>query len=684
VTDSQSHLARVRELERLEFLRIERRHLWVRLGVALTALIITLSLKVAVPALAVLSTALLVAFPIVARGLGRDASRARLVAITRTAVGFYVAIGALWVLLLAPNAEDLALAIAAPTLAAAATIGLRVALGATALLLAAEILAEYLRAAVYGQPYQMAAIALQLAGLVGIGVISGLGTDALRTARRTGRRLRRAQALLTGLAPQIAGTLDEEQALRRIVGAAVELSDADGGVIAARDPQTGRYRITGLVNAPESLAGREMPPGEGVTALVLERGETVVVGGAELLAILPDFSRDMGWASAMGTPVRIGEEVVAVPVVWTRDPARRFDSIDRSGLESLATLAATALANARLYASGEAQRRRLRLLHDVRQIVGSSLELETILERALEQLESVFGMTRTFVLLLDDDARTLRVRAHRGQAREDVASFVIAVDQGLTGAAFRDRRILNVADVTKDDRYVLTAADVRSEIALPLVTGDTPIGVLLVSSARTAAFGPDDEQVLALFAGELSAAIANARTYQAQREAAVRDDRTGLYNHRYFQEALDHELANAERHRSPLSLLLIDLDYLKGINDRHGHEAGDAVIQRVAKLMTRDRRRTDLAARIGGEEFALLLPETPPADALAIAERLRADAALETVALSGATIAFTISVGVATFPDSARDASSLRRAADMAMYEAKRAGRDRVAAAPRP
>ena len=684
MTDSQSHLARVRELERLEFLRIERRHLWVRLGVALTALIITLSLKVAVPALAVLSTALLVAFPIVARGLGRDASRARLVAITRTAVGFYVAIGALWVLLLAPNAEDLALAIAAPTLAAAATIGLRVALGATALLLAAEILAEYLRAAVYGQPYQMAAIALQLAGLVGIGVISGLGTDALRTARRTGRRLRRAQALLTGLAPQIAGTLDEEQALRRIVGAAVELSDADGGVIAARDPQTGRYRITGLVNAPESLAGREMPPGEGVTALVLERGETVVVGGAELLAILPDFSRDMGWASAMGTPVRIGEEVVAVPVVWTRDPARRFDSIDRSGLESLATLAATALANARLYASGEAQRRRLRLLHDVRQIVGSSLELETILERALEQLESVFGMTRTFVLLLDDDARTLRVRAHRGQAREDVASFVIAVDQGLTGAAFRDRRILNVADVTKDDRYVLTAADVRSEIALPLVTGDTPIGVLLVSSARTAAFGPDDEQVLALFAGELSAAIANARTYQAQREAAVRDDRTGLYNHRYFQEALDHELANAERHRSPLSLLLIDLDYLKGINDRHGHEAGDAVIQRVAKLMTRDRRRTDLAARIGGEEFALLLPETPPADALAIAERLRADAALETVALSGATIAFTISVGVATFPDSARDASSLRRAADMAMYEAKRAGRDRVAAAPRP
>jgi diguanylate cyclase (GGDEF)-like protein len=683
VGDNRDHLAGVRELERVEFLRTERRHLWVRLGVALTALIITLSLKVAVPVVAVLSTVLLVAFPIVARWLGRDASRARLRAITRTAVGFYVATGALWVLLLAPNADDLTLAIAAPTLAAAATIGLRVALGATALFLAADVLATYLRAAVYGHSYEAAAIALQLVGLVGIGVISGLGTDALRTARRTGRRQRRAQALLTSFAPEIAGTLDAEEALRRVVGAAVELSDAHGGVIAARDPQTGRYRIRGLVNAPESLAGREMPPGQGLTALVLERGGTVVAAGAELLAILPDFSRGMGWASAMATPVRIGEEVVAVPVVWTRDPARRFDSIDQSGLESLATLAATALANARLYAGVELQRRRLRLLYEMRAIVGSSLELETILERALEQLEDVFGMARTFVLLPDDDARGLRVRAHRGAVRKDVADLVIAIDQGLSGAAFRDRRIVNVTDVTKDDRYVLTAPDVRSEIALPLVTGETTVGVLLVSSASVAAFGPDDEQVLTLFADELSAAIANARAYDAQREAALRDDRTGLYNHRYFREALERELARAERHGAALSLLFIDLDDLKGINDRYGHEAGDAVIQRVAKLMTRDRRRTDVAARIGGEEFALLLPETPQADALAIAERLRADAALDAIDVSGERIAFTISVGVATFPDSARDASSLRREADMALYAAKRAGRDRVAAAPR-
>ena len=674
----------MRELERQEFLRFERRHLWVRLAVALTSLVLTLSLKVAVPALAVLSTVLLFAFPLAARWLARDASRAGLRAFTKVAIGFYVAVGAVWVVLVAPSTDDLALAIAAPTLAAAATMGLGRAVGGTAVLLAAQILGEYLRVSLYGHPFEAPAILLQLVALVGVGAISGLGTDALRASRRAERRQRRAQALLTGLAPQIAGTLDEEEALRRVVAAAVELTEAEGGAIAARDPETGRYRVRALVNMPDSLAGHELPPGEGVTNLVLERDQTVVVAGPELQTVLPDMFRELGLASAMATPVRIGEELVAVPVVWTRDLTRRFDAVDRLGLEALATLAASALANARLYASAEAQRRRLRLLHDVRAIVGSSLQLETILVRALEQLESVFGMTRTFVLLPEDDGRTLRIRAQRGPAREDAADLVIAVDQGLTGAAFSGRRIVSVADVTRDERYVLTAPDVRSEIAVPLVAGDAAVGVLLVSSPRVTAFGPDDEQLLALFADELAAAIAHARAYDAQREAAVRDDRTGLYNHRYFREALDHALANAERHRTPLSLLLIDLDDLKGINDRYGHDAGDAVIARVATLMTSERRRTDVAARIGGEEFALLLPETAPEDARMIAERLRAEAALAAATLVATRIAFTISVGVATYPDSASDAVSLRRAADLAMYAAKRAGRNRVAVAPRP
>ncbi|MHB8631831.1 MAG: diguanylate cyclase, partial [Candidatus Limnocylindria bacterium] len=682
--DRSGHLGHVRELERLRLLRTEHRHFWVRVGVALVAVIITTSLPVALPAVATLSSALLILFPIVARALERDARRDRLRAITRVATVFYVGIGTLWVILLAPNESGLAVAIAAPTLAAAATLGLRPALAATLLLVAAQVAAEYLRVTTFGFAFTPLPVGLELAGVVGIGLITGLGTEALRTAHRASIRLRRAQALLTDLAPQIAGSLDEEEALRRIVAAAVELTRGEGGDISVRDPESGAYRIRAIVNMSADLAGREMPAGQGIAHLVHERGETVVVAGDELLAALPDFFREQSLASAIGTPVRIGTEIVAVPVVWTRDRSRRFDGVDRLGLESLATLATTALANARLYAGVELQRRRLRLLHDVRDIVGSSLELDTILRRALEQLGDAFGMNRSFVLLADEGARMLQLRAHHGPPLEpgSVAEIGIAVDRGLSATAFRERRIVNVPDVVAYPGYTSTAADTRSEIALPLVAADQAVGVLLVSSSRLGAFVPDDEQLLALFSGELSVAVANARAYGAQREAAIRDDLTGLYNHRYFREMLDHELAVAERHATPLSLLFIDLDDLKRINDHYGHAAGDLAIVRMAVLMSRGRRRTDVAARIGGEEFALLTPETAHADALIIAEQLRAAAAAETIELASSRIGFTASVGVATYPRCATDSRELRRAADMAMYEAKRGGRNRVVGAP--
>jgi len=681
---SSGQLGHVRELERLRLLRTEHRNFWVRVGAAVVAVIITTSLPVTLPAVAALSSALLVLFPIVARLLERDAPRDRLRAIGRVAIVFYVGTGTLWVILLAPNEAALAVAIAAPTLAAAAILGLRPALGATLLLVTAQVAAEYLRVTMFGYAFRLVPVGLELAGVVGIGMITGLGTEALRTARHASQRLRRAQALLTDLAPQIAGSLDEEEALRRIVAAAVELTRGEGGDIAVRDPESGGYRIRALVNMSAGLTGRELPAGQGIAHLVRERGETVVVTGDELLAALPDFLREQSLASAIGTPVRIGTEIVAVPVVWTRDRSRRFDAVDRLGLESLATLATTALANVRLYAGVELQRRRLRLLHDVRDIVGSSLELDTILRRALEQLDDAFGMNRSFVLLADEEARVLQLRAHRGPALENgnVADITIAVDRGLSATAFRERRIVNVPDVAGYAGYAPTAPDVHSEIALPLVAADQAVGVLLVSSPRLGAFVPDDEQLLALFAGDLAVAVANARAYETQRQAAIRDDLTGLYNHRYFREMLDHELAVAERHATPLSLLFIDLDDLKGINDRHGHAAGDLVIVRVAMLMGRGRRRTDIAARIGGEEFALLVPETAYADALIIAEQLRADATVEAVEIAGSRIGFTASVGVATYPQCAADSNELRRVADMAMYEAKRDGRNRVVGAP--
>jgi diguanylate cyclase (GGDEF)-like protein len=155
-----------------------------------------------------------------------------------------------------------------------------------------------------------------------------------------------------------------------------------------------------------------------------------------------------------------------------------------------------------------------------------------------------------------------------------------------------------------------------------------------------------------------------------------RTDRlTGLSNTLAFEERLEHETARSARYGEPLALLLADVDGLKAINDRHGHRGGDLALQAVARALRGSARQTDLPARVGGDEFALLAPNTGASDAAALGERIRS-------LVAGAGVAgLTVSVGVATLEAARASAAFLREIADAALYEAKRLGRNRVISA---
>lgn len=159
---------------------------------------------------------------------------------------------------------------------------------------------------------------------------------------------------------------------------------------------------------------------------------------------------------------------------------------------------------------------------------------------------------------------------------------------------------------------------------------------------------------------------------------AVTDGLTGVFNHRRFQEAMQAELLRAERHRRPVSVLMVDVDYFKKVNDAMGHPAGDELLRRLAQVLGADLRQTDLIARYGGEEFAVILPETTKSEAMQVAERMRA--AVEERINEGSTwpTRVTVSIGVATFPDDGKSGELIVSAADQAMYVAKRQGRNRV------
>ena len=177
-------------------------------------------------------------------------------------------------------------------------------------------------------------------------------------------------------------------------------------------------------------------------------------------------------------------------------------------------------------------------------------------------------------------------------------------------------------------------------------------------------------------------ALANLRLREALRLEAIRDPLTNLYNRRYMEESLERETQRAKRRNTPVSILMFDIDHFKRLNDTYGHEAGDVVLKQIGDLFRKYTRPEDVACRYGGEEFLLILPETPLETVLQRAEELRLTIKDRLrIPWNDTTLSITISVGVTAFPNHGVNVKEIVSAADTALYQAKRQGRDQVVAA---
>jgi diguanylate cyclase (GGDEF)-like protein len=187
------------------------------------------------------------------------------------------------------------------------------------------------------------------------------------------------------------------------------------------------------------------------------------------------------------------------------------------------------------------------------------------------------------------------------------------------------------------------------------------------------------EQLARTLADSLALALANLRLREHLHDQSIRDPLTGLYNRRYLQETLGRELHRAARERQPVGLVVFDIDHFKSFNDSLGHEAGDHVLREFGHLLLAYTRGQDVACRLGGEEFVLLLPGAPLAVTLARAELIRQAVAAHETLYRGLPIPrLTVSAGVAAYPEHQVSGDPLLRAADQALYEAKAAGRNCV------
>jgi diguanylate cyclase len=215
-------------------------------------------------------------------------------------------------------------------------------------------------------------------------------------------------------------------------------------------------------------------------------------------------------------------------------------------------------------------------------------------------------------------------------------------------------------------------------LVVPLAVEGKLLGaVLLACLDRSRSCDAAQVEFLQDAAQQVALGMENARLFSALSQMASTDELTRLANRRRFTESLRMEMARMRRSDAPLSLIMADADNLKAINDAHGHPAGDAAIRHVAEAIRRGGRETDMAARLGGEEFALLLPGTDAVGAVKAAERIRKALASSTIPTVGTV---TVSMGVATAPEDAAAEEELVRVADARLYAAKARGRNQVCA----
>jgi diguanylate cyclase (GGDEF)-like protein len=386
----------------------------------------------------------------------------------------------------------------------------------------------------------------------------------------------------------------------------------------------GESLVLGGVAASVAVRNEEIPArgsrkpleGAGLTRWAVRYVEPVV---ADDVSRDPRYQRSRAVVRSMAAIPIHGRKGVRGALDVESQRLAAFGEQDLRALSTVASQVSVALSSLerreafeRIYSFGQ----RISEASNVDQIVASTLDL----------LAEQFGHPLSFIFLQGRDGR-LSLAGQRTPPGERASGEEPPMpgEQGIVSWVARNRRFALVSDVTADPRYLEALPGMRSEIAVPLLFSETLIGVLDVESPRSGFFDDEDRVLLEVIGNNLATALANLSSQESLREQAIRDPLTGLFNRHYFNTIIAPELSRSDRYAHPFTVMMIDVDNFRAVNNRFGHLKGDDVLQEVSRFLLDQVREADRVIRYGGDEFLIFMPETEESEATAVASRLRKD-----------------------------------------------------------
>src|SRR5450755_1952236 len=480
--------------------------------------------------------------------------------------------------------------------------------------------------------------------------------------------------LLTEIGQAISSHLDQDEVLRTVQVELGQIFDTSTFYIAFQEEDEIHFELE--IEGGVVLPKRSRKAGNGFTEYILRTGEPLLIESdleQTRVKLGVEFVPARPARSYCAVPIFLGGKAAGVMAAMSTEREAQFLARDLEVMQTAAGQHGVAIENARLFTEEQRRARHLAFLNNISKMAISSEDAEQMMAGIVREIQKNFRYDHIGIGIMDYATKDIEIKAEAGTTSHTMGRR-IAVGSGVLGKVARTG-VSAMVQNAGPGQLAGVLPESRAVLCLPISYGETLLGVLNVESRDENAFAPQDVLILNTLADLLATALHNSFVFQKLQQQSITDGLTGIKTRRFFYEALSSEWRRASRSGRPFSVVLVDLDKFKEVNDSLGHLEGDLVLARVGRLLEQKCRQSNVVARYGGDEFIILMPETGIEQAQVLAERLRlwlaTDPMIEEHHITG-------SFGVASFPVHGFSMEDLIRVADAGMYVAKHAGGNQV------